>query len=415
MYAQLDELARRIIGSGTFGRSKTYAKLLRYLVEKTREGDIPKEVTIAIDVFGKTDFDPAESTLIRVYVYNLRKKLAAYYKQEGASDPLRLRIPKGGYAVTVEKRIIEEAAPPIPVETEEKIALEPEPLPTSGPTRWWLLPLGLVLGLLLYGLIDRSPPPNTFLTEVLANDRPDMLVLGDMFVYREHDTLAGTNRTVRNPRVNSLGQFEEAAERLVRPGVEISPRGYTFLISNAPKWVQAISREYANDPDSDYTVRLRTQLTTEELRDNDLIVVGMTKTIGPFETFFTGSKLDYAGYDEFLVTEGPQAGQQYQPSGSSSGFHTDYGLVARFPGPRGNPILLCTGLWDSATTHALDMITQPRLATELEELLRERLGEVPPYFEVFFRVNGVELTELDFEILHVDRIAAEAIDWGVNY
>jgi hypothetical protein len=413
VYAQLDGLAQRIIESKAFGRSKTYAKLLRYLVEKTREGDIPKELTIAVDVFGKTDFDPAESTLVRVYVYNLRKKLAAYYKGEGQGDRYRLRIPKGGYAVTVDEQL----TPPSPL-TVATSPPPPTPVPVTNSrmTSYWLLPLGLALGALAYALIDRSPAPSPFFAELLANDRADMLVLGDMFVYREYDTLTGTNRTIRNARINSFDQFVEREGELGRQGVEISPRGYTFLISNAPKWVQAISRQFTDRGTNDYTLRLRTQLTTEELRKNDLIVVGMTKTIGPFQTVFTASALDYNDYDTFQLGGGDStATQQFRPSGSSTDYHTDYGLVARFPGPHGNPILLCTGLWDSATTHALDMITQQRLYRQLEATLRRELDEIPPYYEVFFRVNGVELTELDYEILHVGALDGRAVDWGGGY
>ena len=63
----------KIIESKSFGRSDTYGNLLRYLVRCTLENDVPKETTIASEIFGKSSFDPSQCTLIRVYAYNLRK------------------------------------------------------------------------------------------------------------------------------------------------------------------------------------------------------------------------------------------------------------------------------------------------------------------------------------------------------
>jgi hypothetical protein len=92
-------IVERITTSKSFGRSATYANMLKYLVECTLTNNIPKETTIASDIFGKENFDPSQSTLIRVYVYNLRKKLTRYYENEGITDTVILKIPKGNYEV----------------------------------------------------------------------------------------------------------------------------------------------------------------------------------------------------------------------------------------------------------------------------------------------------------------------------
>ena len=89
----------KIIESKSFGRSKTYGNLLKYLVNCTLKNEVPKEVTIATEIFGKRNFDPSQSTLVRVYVYNLRKKLHNYYQREGKEEELKVTIPKGSYKV----------------------------------------------------------------------------------------------------------------------------------------------------------------------------------------------------------------------------------------------------------------------------------------------------------------------------
>ena len=99
-----------IIASKSFGRSDTYANMLKYLVTCSLEANIPKETTIASEIFGKERFDPSQSTLIRVYIYNLRKKLKKYYENEGINDEVFLEIPKGSYEVKFTKKVKEKKA-----------------------------------------------------------------------------------------------------------------------------------------------------------------------------------------------------------------------------------------------------------------------------------------------------------------
>lgn len=96
----LTELVKRIEDSGALGRSSTYPRLLNYLVEKAALGYSCSEVDLAEHVFFKKDsFDQTSDSSVRVYVYNLRKKLQLYYEGAGREDTHRINIPKGEYRV----------------------------------------------------------------------------------------------------------------------------------------------------------------------------------------------------------------------------------------------------------------------------------------------------------------------------
>ena len=72
--------AASIVRSGALGRSRSYARLLEFLVECARSGRTPKELEIAMGVFGKgADFDPSQDSMVRVYAHNLRQKLEHFY------------------------------------------------------------------------------------------------------------------------------------------------------------------------------------------------------------------------------------------------------------------------------------------------------------------------------------------------
>jgi tetratricopeptide (TPR) repeat protein len=94
------ETVHRILASPGFEKSGRARELLTYLVneEIAGRGEQIKGYTIAVDVFGKgTKFDASTDPLVRVHVGRLRDLLDTYYRNEGASDAFRLRIPKGGY------------------------------------------------------------------------------------------------------------------------------------------------------------------------------------------------------------------------------------------------------------------------------------------------------------------------------
>lgn len=93
---------RRILEGAAFQASPNLARLLRYLVEETLAGRAErlKAYTIAVEALGQpATFDPQTSALVRVQAGRLRHRLERHYRQDGRADPLRLVIPKGGYAV----------------------------------------------------------------------------------------------------------------------------------------------------------------------------------------------------------------------------------------------------------------------------------------------------------------------------
>jgi len=99
MDAELSELKTVL---ADFQRSPKLAKLLRYLVETSVAGqsDELTEHNIAINVFDRkeTSFIASDDALARVETHRLRKKLNAYYREEGKHHPLQISIPLGTYS-----------------------------------------------------------------------------------------------------------------------------------------------------------------------------------------------------------------------------------------------------------------------------------------------------------------------------
>ena len=141
--AQLD----KILGSNGFAGSERLSRFLRFIVEQALEGNQLKETLLGVEVFGrKPAYDPRLDGVVRVEAVKLRSRLKEYYETEGAGDPVRIDLPRGGYLPCFEAPHIE----------------APEVVPPPPRRAWWtdwrLIVPPLALALLIAGyMIARRP------------------------------------------------------------------------------------------------------------------------------------------------------------------------------------------------------------------------------------------------------------------
>ena len=106
--AQLD----KIMASNAFAGAERPGRFLRFVVEQALGGNQLKETLLEVEVFGRNpSYDPRLDGVVRVEAVKLRSRLKEYYETEGAGDPLRIDLPKGGYLPSFE------ALPSQPAET----------------------------------------------------------------------------------------------------------------------------------------------------------------------------------------------------------------------------------------------------------------------------------------------------------
>lgn len=99
---EIRSIVSAVLQSKEFKDSPLYSNLLTYLVESTLSKNIPKEITIAIDIFGKdSSFNSNKDSTVRHHIFALRNKLDSYYQNEGKEDKFRIVIPKGRYEIQI--------------------------------------------------------------------------------------------------------------------------------------------------------------------------------------------------------------------------------------------------------------------------------------------------------------------------
>lgn len=104
----------RIRLSAEFDAPDRDRKFLAYVIGETLagRGDRIKAYSIATEVFGRdSSFDPQTDPAVRIEAGRIRRALERYYLVAGRSDPIVVRMPKGAYVPTFERRAEKQPAP----------------------------------------------------------------------------------------------------------------------------------------------------------------------------------------------------------------------------------------------------------------------------------------------------------------
>ncbi len=171
-----------VLLSAWFQRSPRLSALLSYLCSKALAGEADqlKEYTIGVEVLGRPEtFDPTEDAGARVEIHRLRKRLADFYKDEGAAHSVRIQIPSGQYAPLFLH--VEPVKPVLPAAPVELAATPPAPEVKSEGRGWkiWALVLALAgLGVLIpvFASFRKSPPPIPVALPPAAVNHPESSV-----------------------------------------------------------------------------------------------------------------------------------------------------------------------------------------------------------------------------------------------
>ncbi|MET1413933.1 hypothetical protein ABVF61_16805 [Roseibium sp. HPY-6] len=91
----------KTLKSPEFASAPQLRAFLEFVVRASLENQHEKikGYTIAVEALGRgEDFNPVTDPIVRVEAARLRRRLAKYYGGSGASDLIRISIPKGSYA-----------------------------------------------------------------------------------------------------------------------------------------------------------------------------------------------------------------------------------------------------------------------------------------------------------------------------
>ena len=385
----------RVQLSGVLGEARL-RRMFDYLAEKSLTGQSPKEIAIAMDVFGKSpDFDVSQDALVRVYIHKLRKALDDYYASAGNGSSTALHIPRGEYRLRLSAK-----APDATLDS---------PIPATPQTRgrFRAISAALLGAAALGALLTWAWAPRSDLERVraspiwsslLKDDRPIMIVVGDYYLIGETDDSMGVNRLIREYSVNSKNDLDhyvqehpELADRYMDVGLRYLPISTAFALRDVMVVLAPENRRI--------TVSKMSDIEPSSLKSADIVYIGYLSGMGMLQDLiFAGSRFSVGdSYDEVFdkrtrvsyVSEiGSDIMDPPQPTGKEKTYH-DYGVFEKIRGPGGNTIVVISGTRDAGVTQTAEAFTSAQKLKELEQKSDVRLP-IEALLEVS-AVNGVNL------------------------
>jgi hypothetical protein len=417
----------RLLASEQLGKSESGRKLLTYLFERSLRDDAPKETEIAHDVFGKdASFNGAEDSVVRVGVRTLRQKLMEYYAGGGHSDPLQFAIPKGGYRLTfINQNPAAATTPATGIAPLANGSLSSgAATPASGSSGPWMWTAVIALALLVLSLatnvrfwsvsrnvtVDaatRRVRESPVWANMVDSPRPLTIVLGDLFMFTQIDPKTGHTLTVRDAEINSSEQLRAILADNPAFAAERGQRYVSMIQKSAAIGMSAVLR-IVDTPGRRVEVEVRDDLQADDIRRNDIIYVGPMVGLGPLAGYYqlrSRYRFDSAG--PRLIDLNTQ--KVFIPEGTLGGQRMDYALVAKFPGPAGNHIMIFTsGLSNAGLLQNVRTLTSPEGLASLAAKVRAKTGgALPDSFEALVTVTGFRQTDLTTDIVEVSALPAE--------
>ena len=419
----LREQAAKIVQSGALGRSRSYGRLLEFLVECAIAGRTPKELEIAMEVFGRgADFDPSQDSMVRVYAHNLRQKLEHFYATTGRSEARQLHLARGEYRISL-------AAGEAVAEASEAAAPAPLPVaapePVVAPKAGWrvaaagaaLVALGAALGVGI--TLQQAPvlPAATAVahspiwSDMLDDDLPILLVVGDYYIYGELDDHGDVTRLVRDFSVGSSRELDELMKNDSTLMARYLDLDLTYLPTGSASALLDVLRVLytSNKP---VRVVSMSEMNEADLKSSHVIYVGYISALNKLEDFVfasSGLSIGYT-YDELRNID---TGELYTSEAGMPEInrnYRDYAFISTFPGPGGNQIMIVSGTRDAGLMQAAHAVADPMFVQSIENA-RPHSNKGPPSFEMLYEVTGYGRTNLDAMLVHTGELNYQEI-WG---
>lgn len=412
---QIRNEARAIVASGLLGRTRSYARLLEYLVECSAEGRAPKEIEIAAHVFGKgAEFDPSQDSLVRVYAHNLRQKIERYYATKGRDRLERLTIPRGEYRVVLAAAAESADAKPPPTGWRARM---------SRATLLWASLSGVLAVALVVALATRPAPSAELasISEVVASpvwsqflddDLPILVVVGDYYMFGELDKSGDVERLVRDFDINSSRDLDNLLMHepsLIGRYIDLD---LTYLPRASALALHDLLRVLYTSPKPVRIIAM-SDLNIADLKTHHVIYVGYISALDKLMDFvFASSGLTVGStYDELI----DKATGQVYTSGAGlprtdQRHYRDYGLFSTFPGPGGNQLMVIAGTRDTGLMQTAFAVTDPMHLKLMEQSVPRDDG-ARPAFEVLYEVTGFDRTNLDAMLVYSAPLDYRTI-WG---
>ena len=408
--ARLAAAAARVRESGGLGRSEPLVRLFDFLLERSLEGRVPKEIEIAQEVFDKTtDFDMMLDASVRVYIHRLRRKLGEHYART-PDDQDRISIPLGEYRMVLAATETNEEAPE-PPDTPERA-----PATARVTSRIWMIVLAFALMNAVAWFLYVSRPPagagaisTALWAPIVESRRPTLIVLGDYYIFGEAPDGIVVSRLVRDFSINSREELDQ--HLMLNPNkvgryVDVNLHYLPTSSGRALRSLLPVVNAAAGGGGMRPGIESMSDVKPEFFKEANIVYVGFLSGLGPLQDPVlraSGFKVG-ENFDELVdKTSGRRFKSDWGVVADGKVPQRDYGYIASLRGPAGNRILIIAGTRDPAVVQMAEIAADQK---QLEALGIKNNGGA---FEALFEVRTLGNLNLGSSLILVRPMRAESI------
>ncbi|BBE33405.1 hypothetical protein [Sphingosinicella microcystinivorans] len=401
-------------------RSSTLVNLFDYLVERADDERSPKEIEIAIEVFGKSgNFDTSQDSMVRSHIHRLRQRLDRF--NAGKTGP-RLIIPKGEYRLVRTEGLDDDEA---------EAALAAKPFWQRLQTRRTIAILvggNAVLWSLAFLFANYWPMPTPLAqTElwrpIMSHGRTPVIAVGDFYMIAESGDDGRMERVALNATIQSEADLSDYLMSNPQQQGKVHARDiYRVPGSMARAAITVLNQVSAMHRGSGKVeITPVSRISQERIDSSNFLYIQYFAQLGMLRSpilhlsgFAPGDEfeeiVDVASGTVYRVRHSAAAGKPDRGSAAAAKSDgVDYGYLASFPGASGSRNLLISGAGDAGLTQMIKIVGDKR---QLDTLAKRTAGKES--FEALYEIRTMGGLVFDTKLLIVRPLKTDATQAGAG-
>ncbi|MDC0584358.1 hypothetical protein OAO55_01370 [Bacteroidales bacterium] len=379
---KVEKALNKICSNKLFKRTKTNELLLRFLVEQAFLGNDVKEQVIGLELFNGECVTEQNDSKIRVSVYHLRKKLEAYYADDGKEEEIIFEVAKGQYNLTFkDKRDINNS---------DKKGLT---ITINIPKKY--LPIGggvflLLIGIFLFQSVEQQ---QLYCWDNFLSSKPE-----NICVISDHYVVGNNNKPPAYSLYNSIKSDEDLIEYIKQnPDEQLRLSKFTLFSKMAPFAVQNLMTLFGKYQKS-FHIRIESEVRFEDYKDNNVLFVGQAKNMMASKYFYLKDSKKFKYIEPIYIHLENGIEKKYTPNLADGTINNEYALVSFVPLENMGEALFFT------SEHDIGVLATVKYFTNLD-WLEEFYTNIPQgakYFNALFEVEGIDRNDVSCKLIAIE-------------
>lgn len=373
----------KICSDRMFEKSPRNVRLLNFLVEQAiKENDV-SEYIVGTELFQDSYTPENNDSKVRVYMYNLRKKLKEYYTTSGKNDDLIFIVEKGQYNLQFQEK-----------NTQNDTKLKATRSTFNKKILWGSSIFTLLL--IVFFISKNIFKEDLYCWNDFFKSSSNICVMADQtMIYK---TIGAERFATMNLYINNPSDFINHLEKYPKDSIKLAD--YTLFSKMAPFSVKNLTEWFIRH-NSDFSLRLESLYEMDEIRTNNLIYIGQYKTMETSKSIFLKDSKRFknnTNIDRFTVTTG---GKEviYKPK-VTNGVMSEYALVSYMELENGKKGLFFVSNNDIGVMATINNFMNKKwLANFYKNLPANK-----KYFNALFEVKGVNRTEINCKLVEFEAL-----------